>query len=239
MSHNAKPEAEKNDDDMRPEYDFSQGLRGVHAFRFGKLASDEALILGYWQGNGFEVGSFSEKEMRDMKTPDFRLLRGGVEVAVCEVKSFQRDTWLEEEMKKVPPGEIAGELRPDPIFNRISNSVHTAIKQFESVNSSHGLFNFLVLVNHDPSARPEDLDRVVTGYEDPLHGCFDQTCLQFSEGRIREEKKKIDLYVWMDFLKADSLRVRRLFFGNAETQEQVCRLLCLDPEKINMITPAA
>ena len=71
-----------NDDDMRPEYDFSRGLRGVHAYRFSKLSSDEALVLGYWQGKGFEVESFARNEMRDLKTPDFRLSRGGVEVAL-------------------------------------------------------------------------------------------------------------------------------------------------------------
>jgi hypothetical protein len=239
MSPNAKSDLREDDDDMRPEYDFSKGLRGVHAYRFSKLSSDEALILGYWQGNGFEVGSYSNAELRKIKTPDFRLTRKGIDVAVCEVKSFLRDAWLDEQIKKAPYGELAGGLRTDPIFNRVSNAVHTAFKQFESVNPAHGLFNFLVLVNHDPNARPEDLDRVLTGYEDPMHGGFDQTCIQFSEGRIREEKKRIDLYVWVDFLKADSVRVRRLFFGNPETQTAVCELLELDPENVNMIPPAA
>jgi len=239
MNRNASTKTQANDDDMRPEYDFSRGLRGVHAYRFSKLSSDEALVLGYWQGNGFEVASFSNNEIRDFKTPDFRLSREGIAVALSEVKSFQRDAWLDEQMKKMPAGELAGGIRPDPIFNRISNAVHTAFKQFGSVNSSHELYNFLVLINHDPGARPEDLDRVLTGYEDPLHGCFEQTCVRFSEGRIREEKKNIDLYVWMDFLKADSLRVRRLFFGNPGTQESVCKLLGIDSENVKMIPPAA
>lgn len=224
---------------MRPEYDFSRGLRGVHAYRFSKLSSDEALILGYWQGNGFEVGSFSTAELKNIKTPDFRLRRDGVDVAVCEVKSFRKDAWLDEQMKKAGPGELTGGLRPDPIFNRISNAVHTAFKQFESVNPAHELFNFLVLVNHDSSGCPEDLDRTLTGYEDPLHGVFDQTCMQFSEGRIREEKRKIDLYIWVDYLKADAAHVRRLLFGNPETRMAVCDLLGLNPEEVRMIPPAA
>jgi hypothetical protein len=132
-----------------------------------------------------------------------------------------------------------GGLRPDPIFNRISNAVHTAFKQFESVNSDHRLLNFLFLVNHDISAQPEDLDRVLTGYEDPLHGRLDPTCLQFSEGRIREEKRQIDLYVWMDFRKPDQIRLRRLFFGNMDTRESVCDLLSIDSSLIKNIPPAA
>jgi len=224
---------------MRPEYDFSRGLRGVHAYRFSKLSADEALVLGYWQGEGFEVGSFAKNEMRDLRTPDFRLSRDGVKVALCEVKSFQRDEWLENQLKDAALGEPAGGLRPDPIFNRISNAVHTAFKQFESVNSDHRLLNFLFLVNHDTSAKPEDLDRVLTGYEDPLHGRLDPTCTQFSEGRIREDKKRIDLYVWMDFLKPDKIPPRRLFFGNWETRESVCRLLGIDPATVKNIPPTA
>ena len=239
MSQSARQKILVNEDEMRPEYDFSRGLRGVHAYRFSKLSSDEALILGYWQGQGFEVRAFAKNEMRDLKTPDFRLSRDGEEVALCEVKSFQRDEWLEDQLKNAPPGELVGGLRPDPIFNRISNAVHTAYKQFQSVNSDHRLLNFLLLVNHDTSAKPADLDRVLTGYEDPLHGGFDPTCLQFSEGRIREEKSKIDLYVWLDFLKPDHTRIRRYFFGNPETRGSVCDLLGIDPSQIKNITPAA
>ena len=132
-----------------------------------------------------------------------------------------------------------GGLRPDPIFNRISNAVHTAFKQFESVNSDHRMLNFLFLVNHDTSAKPEDLDRVLTGYENPLHGGFDPTCMQFSQGRIREEKMQIDLYVWMDSKKPNQIRMRRRFFGNPDTRESVCNLLSIDPAQVKNIPPAA
>lgn len=45
MNQNANGDSKRTDDDMRPEYDFSRGLRGVHACRISKLSSDEALIL--------------------------------------------------------------------------------------------------------------------------------------------------------------------------------------------------
>lgn len=242
MSQNAKQGTQANDDEMRPEYDFSKGLRGVHAFRFSKLSSDEALALGYWQGKGFEVGSFAKKEMRDFKTPDFRLSRGGVEVAVCEVKSFQRDAWLEDQLKNAAPGEVVGGLRNDPVFNRISNALHTAFKQFESVNSEHRLLNFLFLVNHETSAGPVDLDRVLTGREDPRHGLFDLTCEQFSEGRIQSEKHKIDLYVWLELDLVKNGKRRSTEYrvcGNPKTQEQVCGLLGIDPASVRDISSAA
>ncbi|MGD0097060.1 MAG: hypothetical protein ABSB60_11225 [Terracidiphilus sp.] len=235
MSQNAEKEMGANGDDMRPEYDFSRGLRGVHAYRFSKLSSDEALILRYWQGKGFEVGSFAKNEMRDFKTPDFRLSLGGVEVALCEVKSFQRDLWLEDQLKNAPDGELAGGLRPDPIFNRICNAVHTAFKQFDSVNSDHRLLNFLFLVNHDTCAKPDDLDRVLTGYENPRMGPFEPTCAQFAQGRIREEKHKIDLYVWFD----SRIKSREYFvLGSPKTQERVCELLKFDLARVKKLSSA-
>jgi len=236
MSQDAKRQPQVNDDDMRPEYDFSRGLRGVHAQRFAKLSSDEAYVLGFWKNKGFEVASFAKNEMRDRKTPDFLLKRDGEEVALCEVKSFQRDAWLEEQLKESAPGELAGGLRPDPTFNRISNAVHTAFQQFESVNPDHRLLNFLFLINHDASARSEDLDRVLTGYENPRMGLLDPTCVQFSEGRIREEKYKIDLYVWSEG-EIGSRAYR--FLGNPKTQERVCDLLKLDLSRVKKFPPAA
>jgi hypothetical protein len=239
MNQDASLNPQTNDDEMRPEYDFSKGVRGVHASRFSKLSSDEALVLGYWQGEGFEVGSFSTSEMRTMKTPDFRLSRNGVEAAYCEVKSFQRDNWLEEQLSKAPVGELVGGLRPDPIFNRIGNAIHTAFKQFESVNPDHRLLNFLFLVNHDTSARPEDLDRVLTGFENPRRGILDPTCVQFSQGRILAEKGKIDLYVWLDFQEGQLRSRAYRVLGNPESRQWVCGLLGIEPANVRTIPTAA
>jgi hypothetical protein len=239
MRQNAKQESLVSDDEMRLEYDFSRGLRGVHAYRFSKLSSDEAFTLGYWQSKGFEVKSFAKNEMHDAKTPDFILMRDGVEIALCEVKSFQRDLWLEDQLKNAAPGELVGGLRPDPIFNRISNAVHTAFKQFVSVNSEHRLLNFLFIVNHDTSAGYKDLIRTLTGFEDPLKGHFDRTCEKFSEGRIRFEKEKVDLYIWLDIEKSGRIKGMFHYFGNPETRQFVCDLLGLDSARIKDIPPAA
>ena len=240
MNLDARLNPQSNDDEMRPEYDFSRGLRGVHAYRFSKLSSDEAFVLGYWQKEGFEVAGFAKSEMRDLKTPDFRLSRNGVEVAYCEVKSFQRDNWLEEQLKKAPPGEVVGGPRPDPIFNRIGNAIHTAFKQFESVNPDHCLMNFLFLVNHDTSARPEDLDRVLTGFENPRMGILDPTCVRFSQGRISQEKGKIDLYVWLDIQSDGQIRSREYrVLGNPESRQWVSSLLGIEPSRVRNIPSAA
>jgi hypothetical protein len=53
MSINANPNP-MADDDMKSEYDFSKAVRSDYAFRLSKLSADEAFVLGYWQGEGFE-----------------------------------------------------------------------------------------------------------------------------------------------------------------------------------------
>jgi len=239
MSQNAKQESVVNDDDMRPEYDFSKGLRGEHAYRFLKLHEDELVVLRYWQDKGFEVGSFSENEMRDRKTPDYILKRAGEEVAYCEVKSFQEDSWLAKQMKNLPPDEITGGLRNDPTYNRISNAIHTAAKQFESVNPDHRLFNFLVLVNHDRTAEYKDLVSVLSGYWDPLAGCFERTHLPFSKGRIGVEKGRIDLYVWFNVLRDGTISRPWFVLGSPDTKASVCDLLKIDQAQVRDLPPAA
>jgi hypothetical protein len=239
MSSNANPNSMANDE-MKPEYDFSKAVRSEYAYRMSKLSSDEAFVLGYWQGKGFEVRKFSKQEMRQGKTPDFLLLRNGVEAAYCEVKSFLKDNWLDAQLEEAADGELVGGLRPDPIFNRISNAIHTAFRQFESVNPDHRLLNFLFLVNHDIHAKTEDFDRVFTGYEDPRHGILEATCIQYAGGRIREEKKAIDLYIWLDFELSKQMPFHwYLFFGNPDKRHEVCDLLGIDPQEIKDIQSAA
>jgi hypothetical protein len=185
------------------------------------------------------VEALSKSEMRERKTPDFRLSRHGVDVAFCEVKSFQRDEWLEEQIRKIPGGTTAGRLRPDPIFNRISNAIHTAALQFDSVNSKHELLNFLFLVNHDTSATADDLDRVLTGYENVRMGILDPTSTQYSNGRIHEQRTKIDLYVWQDYVDGRLRGSMYRVMGNPETTRWVSGLLGIDPAVVRNIPTAA
>jgi hypothetical protein len=67
-------------------------------------------------------------------------------------------------------------------------------------------------------------------------GLFEPTCVQYSEGRIREEKNKIDLYVWFEG-QINSREYRVL--GNPNTQERVCDLLKVDMTQVKMLSPAA
>lgn len=231
-----KTEAHEELDDMKPEYDFSAGERGKHAHLFGEVSEDEALIEIFWREKGFIPERFEKEHTRFSKSPDFKLYKDSKLVAYCEVKTFQHDRWMDKQLNAVKPGEMAGGLRQDPIYNRISNAVHTAAQQFNAVNPNHEVFNFLMLVNHDKAAKYADLVSVLTGYWDPLHGVLEKTHTQFSEGRIREDKRKVDLYLWMKPASDGKLQLAGYFFGNDQSVEPVSQLLGIDRSKIKMIS---
>src|SRR5277367_276307 len=137
MNRSAKrTEAHEELDDMKPEYDFSAGERGKHAHLFGEISEDEALVEAFWREKGLIPERFEKEHTRFSKSPDFKLYKDGLLVAYCEVKSFQHDGWLDKRLEAAKRGEL-GELRQDPIYNRISNAVHTAVKQLETVNPDH------------------------------------------------------------------------------------------------------
>jgi hypothetical protein len=219
--------------ELPADIDFRSGERGKYAHRFGEVERDEELAAQYLVGQGFQVARIEED--RFAKTPDFRLLKDGKPVAYCEVKTFERDVWLDRMLAEAPSGSLAGGSRPDPIYNRISNAIHTAAKQLASANRDHGMLNILVLINRDKQAKYQDLVSVTTGEWDPLAGIHDKTHEQFSEGRIREEKSQIDLYVWLDACNDDPPKLRGLFFGNYESRPTVCSLFSIDPGAVKTL----
>jgi len=216
--------------DIPPEVDFRRGERGKYAHLFGEEPLDEELVAQFLRDKGFDVEKIGED--RFAKTPDFTLLREGNVVAYCEVKTFERDVWLDKKLAEAQPIALVGGARPDPIYNRISNAIHTAARQLIGMNLNHEVLNILVMVNRDKQALYQDLVSVITGMWDPLAGIHDKTHEQFSEGRIREEKTKIDLYIWLDVFKDESLKLGGFFFGNYENRNKACSLFGLNPESV-------
>lgn len=231
-----KTEGREELDEMKPEYDFSAGEQGKHAHLFGEVSEDEALVGSFWREKGLIPERFEKEHTRFSRSPDFKLYKDSRLVAYCEVKTFQHDGWLDKKMEAAKPGELVGGLRQDPIYNRISNAVHTAVKQLESINPDHEFLNFLVLVNRDRSARRRDLVSVLTGYWDPLKERFEETHKHFSEGRIKEEKRKIDLYAWLEPDSEGQLIPKGYYFGNKPGMERVGTLLKLDTGKVATVS---
>lgn len=192
---------------------------------------DEDKIAGYLANRKLSTTRFSKEDRRNGKTPDFRVLVENNLVAYCEVKSIVRDTWLARLLEKAAPGETAGGLRSDPVFNRLTDDIHTAVQQFDAVNPDCAAPNILGLVNHDKSCGFLDLLAVLTGNFYGTEGTH-PIYRQFSEGRIKDEKSRIHAYIWLD-----DFRPTRVLFSrtHAEHHTSLCNLLGFDDKELRNV----
>lgn len=155
-------------------------------------------VVALFAEHGLDAVTYSGEDMNSQKAPDLKIQLDGELVAYCEVKSPGQDTWLEDLLAEAAPGEIVGGARDDPTFNRLSSHIHKAVKQLNAVNPDREFPNILVMVSHDNASTRSDLYETITGYLLSSDGTHYPTMLRVSEGRIREDKQQIDLYIWID-----------------------------------------
>jgi len=171
---------------------------------------------------------FSKQQMRIGKTPDFRVIKDNDLVAYCEAKHVQHDEWLDDQLKGVPPVTLVGGPRPDPIFNRLTAHIHKAAQQFVAVNPVRQYPNILVFANSDSQCTFQgDLLGVLTGNCYGAGGVVEPIFQEFSNGRIREEKLTIDVYVWQDSWK--NAQPRLWFWRDSRHYASICGILGSDP----------
>ncbi|HEV3040556.1 MAG TPA: hypothetical protein VHA33_22525 [Candidatus Angelobacter sp.] len=104
----------------------------------------------------------------------------------------------DKQLDNAPPLTLVGGARPDPVYNRITTHIHNAANQFKALNPNREFPNVLVFTNSDHHCGMPDLMSVLTGNFYSDSGSVEPIFKEFSEGRIREEKHTIDLYVWHD-----------------------------------------
>ena len=194
------------------------------AEQLADMNSAEQFAQDYLQKHDLRPERFTKTEMRRSKTPDFRAFQGEELALYCEAKHVQRDDWLDKKLKNAKPLEPVGGLRPDPIFNRVSNHIHEAAQQFNAVNPDHQYPNVLVFVNSDRHCGLTDLRSVLTGNFFAKDGSVDPIYTEYSEGRIREEKLTIDLYLWRDDWRPPE-KVGGCFWRNSKHREVLRKLL--------------
>jgi len=193
--------------------------------------SDEDRLAAYLAERGLSTTRFSKDERRTRKTPDFRVAAGSNVVAYCEVKSIALDTWLDRLFAKARPSEIVGGARKDPVFNRLTDDIHTAVHQFDAVNPDCALPNILGIANHDKSCGFLDLLAVLTGNFYGTEGAH-PIYRQFSEGRIKDEKSRIHVYIWLD-----DFRPTHVLFSRTHPQHhrRLCELLGFDDKDLQNV----
>jgi hypothetical protein len=193
---------------------------------------DETRVSDCLQRQGLYAERFSKQDQRKGKTPDFRVLHANLLAFYCEVKSSPKDGWLDKRIEHASPGEIVGGPRNDPIFNRLTGDIHEVIKQFDAVNPNQEIPNVLVLVNHDDMCGFNDLLAVVTGNFYADDGSIHPIYRQFSDGRIRDEKNRVHLYIWMDDRKSERFLFTRTHEDHHAT---LCTLFGIESSAIRQI----
>ena len=198
------------------------------------VANGEARVNEYLTRRGLLVERFDKAAMRQGRTPDFRVLSGSRLAFYCEVKTAQEDDWLERQLVNAPPLTLVGGGRPDPTYNRINGYVHSAVGQFDAVNPAVDQPNVLAIVNGDDSAGLTDLIQVVTGNAYCEGGDTIPMFRQYSEGRIREEKLRVHLYLWFNDWKPGP---PQMFFPEAHAGHHaaLCRYLNVDSAAIKRL----
>lgn len=195
---------------------------------------DEELVIKLLAAKGLRAERFTKAERRQGKTPDFRVFSDETLKFYCEVKSVEKDTWLEDQLAKAAPSAFAGGGLNDPVFSRLTDDIHKAAAQFAAVNPEGVTPNVLVFVNHYSQCDEQDLIGVVTGQFLADDGSAHRIYQKFSEGRIRDEKHKVGLYSWVE-----DGRFRAMFFNQQDPNmcNELCRLFGHDPSSIKGVPP--
>ena len=180
------------------------------------MAAAEDVVSTELEKYGLRCERFTKEEQRIRKTPDRRVYRTDEFAFFCEIKQIANDPWL-------------GGLRPDPIFNRLTNDIHTAVKQFDSVNPHLQHPNVLAFLNHDRMCGSLDLIGVLTGHLLTEGNGAAPIYRKYSEGRILDEKHRIHLYLWFDSFKAN-----KILFNKASKRHmaRLCGYFGFDPQQI-------
>ena len=184
-----------------------------------QIENDEKKAQELLESKGFLCDSYTKEEKRNSKTPDFKVYLDSDLKFYYEVKSIMKDSW-------------ENGARNDPIFNRLTDDVHESIKQFDAVNERGNYPNVLILVNHDEMCKIDDLISVITGDFFAADGKRYPIYKQFSDGRIKNEKNRIHLFIWLD----DKDSPRYLFNqGHRKFYLNLCKLFNKNPDNIKNI----
>ena len=197
----------------------------------GSVNRGEQVALEFFAKHGMRAERFTKAQMQQSKTPDFRVYDSDDFVLYCEAKHVQEDEWLDKQLANAAPLQIVGGARPDPIFNRLTDRIHEAAKQFDCVNHEHGYPNVLVFTNSDQVCGFFDLVAVLTGNFYAESGAVEHIYKQYSEGRIRQEKHTIDLYVWHDDYLGTTQKEKLYFNSGSKHYVALCTLLGSDAAK--------
>lgn len=134
------------------------------------------------------------------RKPDYELVFQRVRAAVVEVKTIELTPRTSENGWDVTPqGEYMWEAtRDDNAPQRVGAHIHSAAGQLGQFDDP----KILVFLSHDPLVDVLDLEEAVQGYQrygtEETGYLINTASKRIAEGRIRDERWLIDLYVWIE-----------------------------------------
>jgi hypothetical protein len=166
-----------------------------------KLSLSEKHITQLFQSRyQIDLEKINEHGGQKGKTPDFEYREKGKPVFVCELKNLQNIRPSEEtgwEIKK-HSDTFTSFSRISNAINRVSDAIYHAHKQLEHYDTS----KILIILNQNWNLGVDNLEETIKGYRvlgnDDNGTHIDNYARRASEGKIKNIKMNIDLYVWVD-----------------------------------------
>lgn len=185
-------------------------------------ASDVQLMRDLiFDGNGVALEAYDDAELKQGKTPDFKLRKNGALCGFCELKS-PRDDFI---LAAPEPGRMA--VRKNlPYYRKLGSFVKNAVKQFDAVNADRERPNILVFVSHSPEIERRDLIATIVGL--PVPGGKSIYLLgRKMQHQVMAAARKVDLFLWID---ASARTCQHLTDPNAKHRTTALQLLGLPLE---------
>jgi hypothetical protein len=132
--------------------------------------------------------------------PDFEYIRDGQRVFVAELKDIEYHPPSEQRGWTIPkPDEKSHRFshKTDNAVSRVADKIHDAFRQLKTSPPPR----ILILLNGDSMVDVKDLEEAFTGqhvYGSEAFSYVNVVSKKIAEGKIREEKSKIDLYIWIE-----------------------------------------
>jgi hypothetical protein len=173
---------------------------------------------------GVQLRKLPESKSDGKKTPDFELLDGGTRCAVMEVKTLDYTPRTLENGWTVEIDDIIKKAeRIDNSPKRVATLINKAWKQLSDFAEP----KILTFVNDEPVADNLDLEEALNGfmtYENEEGFSYNNfSSISLANGRIKDLKWNIDLYIWIDrvrrkdpvfrFVSEEGYRIARLYFA--------------------------
>jgi hypothetical protein len=166
-----------------------------------KISPSEQYIQNLFKSRyGINLNKINEHGGNNGLTPDFECISYGQRIFVCELKEFI-DVPLSKKSGRTiinhPDGSIES-YGNDNAINRISKDIYKAHKQLSKYTEP----KILIFLSNTSLLNVRDLDETFNGFSilavEGNTRYVNIYAKRASEGKIKDIKKKIDLYIWVE-----------------------------------------